>query len=220
MILHLALLLLLGIIPNAVTCNPTTQDITIEPYNAERDRTAIAKIIDGNPEWLQYEYMGKPAGTTMKYLETNKYITDVARIGDQTVGFINYVDYNITFLTFYFKRIGLIHLMGVDKDYQRQGIGRCLLAHAETELEKRNVPFINLWVKKDNIKARVLYEKEGYTCMIPEAALPYLPQLLYEKQVDIPADKLPQGNIIQRHPFATAGGLLAILGLGIFKIKK
>jgi ribosomal protein S18 acetylase RimI-like enzyme len=174
-------------------------EITIEPYQSELDYPAIEKILQTYPH-ITYEAMGYAKGTTKRYLESDKYQTDVLIYNNQTVGFVNYTSYNWHFLTFFLGRYGLIHLIGIDQEYQNKGFGSQLLQHALQKLEEQKTPTISLMVKSDNINAQKLYEKEGFTCPIPKNQRHLVSQLAYQKSINISPDELPQGNIIQQYP--------------------
>lgn len=173
------------------------ENVQIVPFEAERDFSAIQKILSDHP-YLTYESEGQPAGTTEKYIKSSKYKTDVLQAESTTVGFVNYAA-----LDGYSG--GLLHLIGVDKEYQKRGFGKRLLSHAVKELEKLRLSSIFLMVKRDNIAARSLYEREGFVTRV--ADLSHLPQemqaslavlpMSYTKQLDIPTDELPQDNVFQ-----------------------
>ncbi|MFA6066156.1 MAG: GNAT family N-acetyltransferase [Candidatus Babeliaceae bacterium] len=186
----------------------------IERYNKARDGEAIQKILKDNYETLTYEFLGQPEGTTNKYLESSKFITDVIRIDGKTIGFVNYIAYNGTFCTFHIGRYGMIHLIGIDTDYQHNGYGEMLLDHALATLKQENTPIIFLAVKTDNVKARSLYEKKNFSCNLPPAAQSHTPQLFYSLTVEVPADQLPQGNFVQRYPKTCLG--ITIIGIGAY----
>lgn len=173
--------------------------VVIKPYKEERDYAAVQQILSDYPS-LTYEALGKSEGTTEKYLSSSKYITDVLRVDDQTVGFINYCAHNFELLTFHIKRSGMIHLLGIDQRHQRKGYGQMLLTHAVSKLEELKVPQIFLTVKRDNSAARRLYEKTGFVCMIPIEAQVTMSDLFYSRMISIPVEELPQGNCIQRYP--------------------
>jgi|GEM_PF-3375398 len=188
------------------------QAMTFEPYQAERDRAAVQEIIADNYHQLAYESYGRPEGTTMKYIESPKYVTDVVRMGDRTVGFVNFTAYNITFLTFHFQRVGLIHLVGVVKDLQHQGIGKFLMSATLKELHSLNAPVLIINVRRDNSNARALYEKFGFRSAFPKEQESKMREIIYTARLPIPADRLPQGNSIQRNPRTTVGIVLGTVG--------
>ncbi len=197
------LFLLIGFLPSIKST------ITIERYDRLNHREAVIKILDEHYHYLAYEALGSPKGTTEKYLDSSKYITDVIKVDDEVVGFVNYVAYDFNVLTFHIFRTGLIHLIGVAKDHQGNGYGKELLNHAIQELAKLKVPKIQLTVKRTNIGAIKFYEKTGFVCVFPEPTLPAnikdrFEDYSYSFKLNIPADQLPQGNILQRNPKKTA----------------
>jgi ribosomal protein S18 acetylase RimI-like enzyme len=205
------------------------ENAEIVPFQEERDFPAIQKILNDYPGELRYESLGYAAGTTEKYIKSPKYKTDVLRVDDTTVGFVNYAADNFTLLTFHLNRYGVLHLLGVDKDHQKQGFGKLLVRHAVKELEKLKAPNLSLTVKRDNIAARTLYEKEGFATRF--ADLSHLPPELqakfatlpmpYTKNLDIPADELPKGNIIQQYPGTSlAIGAASLGALAYYKYRK
>jgi hypothetical protein len=87
--------------------------------------------------------------------------------------------------------------MGIDKEYQQQGLGRLLFRYAVQKLKMLNTPTIMLSAKTDNTKAIGLYTQEGF---VPAPSYIPMKDTIFTFNVDVPADKLPAGNIIQRHP--------------------
>lgn len=58
---------------------------------------------------------------------------------------------------------GWIYYLAVDPDYQGQGIGRRMMERAETTLNKRGCPKINLQVRTSNPGVISFYEHLGYS---------------------------------------------------------
>jgi ribosomal protein S18 acetylase RimI-like enzyme len=58
---------------------------------------------------------------------------------------------------------GWINYLAVHPNQQRQGLGRELMAAAESRLLARRCPKINLQVRASNAKAVAFYERLGYT---------------------------------------------------------
>lgn len=196
--------------------------LCIEPYQQERDYESVMSIVHENYNYLAYESLGCAQGTTEKYFKSPKYITKVLRDGDETVGFINYIAHNVEFLTFHIRRQGLIHLIGVKKEHQCKGYGSALLEYAVSNLKELKVPKIGLSVDKNNKRAQDFYQKRGFMPLlldkrIPAAIMDKIP-LIYELRVDISANELPQGNIIQRYP-KTSFTLAAITVAGVISAR-
>lgn len=172
--------------------------VTIERYQSVRDKEAVQKICNDHYNYLMYESLGLPEGTTMKYIESKNYITDVLRVNNKIVGFVNYTLKDWYLLTFYLGRYAMVNLMGVDTEHQYQGYGTRLLKHSMLELQKLQASTIMLTVQKDNVRARKLYEKEGFLLKFPVVEN-IIGGLIYTYKLDVLPDNLPQGNIIQRN---------------------
>ena len=138
--------------------------ICIVPYDDYRDRQAILSIIDACPHYLSYEFAGKPAGTTEKYLTNQNHFTFVLRKNGRTIGFINY-EYSSN------KRQGSIYLLGVNRNNQGKGYGRMLLEYALKNLQELNALEVSLTVNHDNKNAHSLYEKAGFTAVSKSSQL-------------------------------------------------
>lgn len=173
------------------------QEYTIEKYNHERDEQAVIKMLNDTPQYLRYETLGMPAGTTEKYITSPTYTTEVIRVNGKTIGFINYLAYNLDIFTFHIMRFGFINLMSIDKEYQGVGYGKILFAYAVDQLIKLKCPTIMLNAKLSNTKARNMYEKAGFSPRIAGD------DVLYTLKTNVLPSELPQGNIIQRHPYAS-----------------
>lgn len=193
--------------------------ISIERYVPARDETIVKKIFIQYPALLTYEALGYKEGTTLAYLNSKDYITDVIRVDGTTIGFINYIAFNIEICTFHVGRRGFIHLLGIEDSYQHKGYGGILLEHALIELKKLHVPVIEVSVQSTNIPALKLYEKKGFkqvfTPSVPQTTVP----LVLRYEIDIPKDLLPQGNWFQRHPLVSKAALMvSIAGYISYKL--
>jgi mycothiol synthase len=60
------------------------------------------------------------------------------------------------------RRIGRIHMMGVDPDYGGRGIGRQLLAAGISELARKGLQIVELTVDRENKAAYALYRSVGF----------------------------------------------------------
>lgn len=90
------------------------------------------------------------SGSTDNEITRNLKHCEVLLKDDCIVGFIIYFD-------------NIIHLMMVDADLQRQGLGSVLLSHAEEQLFKRGNSIIRLETFEDNRQAVNFYKKYGWT---------------------------------------------------------
>ena len=59
----------------------------IIPYD-NKDKQFVMSIIDEHPNFLSYEFAGKPAGTTEKYLTQKNHYTFILRKNNNPIGFI------------------------------------------------------------------------------------------------------------------------------------
>lgn len=137
-------------------------NVLIRAYEKSRDEAAIIRILNQNSQFLRYENLGMPEGTTEKYINSPKYTTRVLQENDTTAGFVNFVKIDKTLGFLNFGSSGLVHLMGVDNDFQGKQYGKALLNHAIQELLDQGVSQISLTTKTTNQKARNLYEKSGF----------------------------------------------------------
>lgn len=136
----------------------------ITPYNDERDYPAVKAILAANDKELLYP--GQPLEYTARFFTSPKYKTDVLRIGDKTVGFVNYCVFDRTFLwMFTWYRTSLLHLMGVSEEHRRKGYAQMLAQHAIEYCEKDGATEIYIQTTLDNTPALKLYKKLGFVQM-------------------------------------------------------
>ncbi len=85
-----------------------------------------------------------------------------AQIDDKIVGYV--VVYFNTYPAkhFQFNKRAFIGSIGVDKDHQRQGIGKALLKAVENEVKKHKISVIEIDYYVFNKAAGQLYKKCGY----------------------------------------------------------
>jgi len=57
---------------------------------------------------------------------------------------------------------GWVYYLGVDPDYQRQGIGTLLMKRVESGLMGMGCPKLNLQIRANNIDVQRFYESLGY----------------------------------------------------------
>ncbi|MBU1120472.1 MAG: GNAT family N-acetyltransferase [archaeon] len=69
---------------------------------------------------------------------------------------IGFIDFQLR------KGIGRINAVTVKKDFRRKGYGSELLKFAVDFLKERNAERITLLVKKENLDAKKLYERNGF----------------------------------------------------------
>lgn len=135
--------------------------VAITPYDHERDYPAVKAILEADSKDLLYP--GQPLEYTAQYLTSSKYKTDVLRVNDVTVGFVNYCVYDAKILWFInLGRVSLLHLLGINKEHRRKGYAKLLSEHAIEFCKNDGASRIALQTKLDNASARTLYEKLGF----------------------------------------------------------
>ena len=156
-----------------VSLDNLPQGNIIQRYQSARDKKVVQKILNDNDYFLNTSGIFSYGGQAMDCVERKKdvfvsfnCITNVLQVNNKTVGFVNYFVRDLHCLTFYLMRLAAVNLIGVDKEYLRQGYGTLLLKHAISELEQLQAPQIRVQVKKDNVGARKLYEKQGLVSLI------------------------------------------------------
>lgn len=83
----------------------------------------------------------------------------VAFAGEKPIGFIAVDD---RWETLNGQRVGEIHEIVVDPDYQGRSLGKRLLEAGLSILRERGMTRFELWVGEKNDKARTFYLKEGF----------------------------------------------------------
>lgn len=142
----------------------------IVPYDHGRDFPAVKAIMEADSAHLLYP--GQPLEYTARYLTSQKYKTDVIRVNDATVGFVNYCVYDATFLwIFDLGRTGLLHLLGVQKEHRRKGYAKKLAEHVIEYSKQERAIKIVIQTTMDNDGALKLYEKLGFRRTGPMLAL-------------------------------------------------
>lgn len=119
---------------------------------------------------------------TLRYLPNKNYSTKVYVKNNIVVGFINYAIIPS-------HKAGLIHLIGVDKNYRKQGIASQLIQHALTDIFKNeSIEQVCLYVDTNNIGAIKLYNKLGFSDITPKnfCFSKIFPQYIYRyKRVEV-----------------------------------
>lgn len=145
----------------SATNKSSEQTITIvEPYETSH-LPALRTIINDCPEYLSYEYIHQ--GTTEHFFEGQHYKTYVMRNKDSTIGFINLITNNTYISMHSYPHAGIIHLLGIKKEFQHKGHGTALLLYALGELEELKKKPIFVSVNENNDSAKKFYTKLGFT---------------------------------------------------------
>jgi ribosomal protein S18 acetylase RimI-like enzyme len=138
------------------------QKLQIEPYNDERDYTAVNEVFKGDWDKLATgsydEAMVKELFKDLSRAEfphTFKRL-NVLRNQDNTIGFITYhlkeKQQDETF----------IEIFGISKPYRRQHNAQRFLEHELAQMKQFGATQIKLHVKQDNEPAVNLYKKLGF----------------------------------------------------------
>lgn len=93
-------------------------------------------------------------------VENQSHLAFIAHRGGERLGFLLLLDElpdEVTLLP-----QGFIAYMAVEPAAQGQGVGAALLAAAENEARRRDLPYMALMVTEENESARHLYELAGY----------------------------------------------------------
>lgn len=156
------LLTVASLLTSTLTKPMETPEVVITPYNHERDYPAVKAILETDAKDLLYP--DQPLEYTVRYLTSNNWKTDVLRVNDVTVGFVNYCVYDAKILWFIsLGRTSLLHLLGVDKEHRRKGYAKLLSQHAIEYCKRDGASQIILQTKPENEGARALYEQLGFT---------------------------------------------------------
>jgi ribosomal protein S18 acetylase RimI-like enzyme len=151
-------------------------NITYSEYDAKRDHASLDELVMKNAFWLFHGNVDKSKlaiynnmiekshiSDDFDVFEKVPYYTFVARKENKVVGFITY--YISTFKdpkTHETKKIGRIHLLCVDSDCRRVGIGIHLVKEVIEFFKKEFCFRAYLLTRPENIKAKSLYYKVGF----------------------------------------------------------
>lgn len=152
------------------------ENIVYSEYDVKRDHVSLDELMTRNAFWLFhgnfekskidiYKNMIEKTHNSDDFDVAHKvpYYTLVARKENKVVGFITY--YISTFKdlqTKEEKKIGRIHLLCVDGDCRRGGIGMHLAEEAIKFFKKEFCFRVYLVTRPENIKAKSLYYKLGF----------------------------------------------------------
>lgn len=125
--------------------------ISIRPFR-EADQDNVIKLWDkvfpGAPQH------NNPARDIRTKREVQPDLFLVALMEDQIVG---------TAMAGFDGHRGWVYYLGVDPDYQRQGIGTSLMKRIEARLIGMGCPKLNLQIRADNTEVQSFYESLGYS---------------------------------------------------------
>jgi len=141
----------------------------IRPYSDSTDFDAFAQMVgvyfiedlkeplNNNPPIGMCKAMTQSVKDAITYL-------DILHIDDSPMGFIMYQVDSPKSNWCEKEGYGFIREMYIHKDYRKQGYGKTLVAHAESELKRLSVPHIYLTSSNDAFWLSVGYASTGETC--------------------------------------------------------
>ena len=109
---------------------------------------------------LWYRYREK----RLKELSNKETDTYVIEVNDKIIGevSVNYVSHDLETETIPDKRV-YFQAYRVDKNYQGKGLGQQLIQYVLDDLERKGYTEFTIGVEEDNLKAKHIYSKFGFT---------------------------------------------------------
>jgi len=124
--------------------------IAIRPFH-ETDQENVIKL------WEKVFPDAPPHNNPARDIRTKREVQPelflVALLEDQIVG---------TAMAGFDGHRGWVYYLGVDPDYQRQGIGTSLMKRVEARLIGMGCPKLNLQIRANNTEVQSFYESLGY----------------------------------------------------------
>ena len=125
-------------------------NISIRPYR-ESDQDEVIKL------WERVFPDAPPHNNPARDIRTKREVQPelflVALIDDRLVG---------TAMAGFDGHRGWVYYLGVDQEYQRQGIGTSLMKRVEARLIGMGCPKLNLQIRANNSDVQAFYESLGY----------------------------------------------------------
>ena len=125
-------------------------NISIRPYR-ETDQDDVIKL------WERVFPDAPPHNNPARDIRTKREVQPelflVAVLDDRLVG---------TAMAGFDGHRGWIYYLGVDPDFQRQGIGTSLMKRVEARLLGMGCPKLNLQIRANNAEVQAFYESLGY----------------------------------------------------------
>ncbi len=141
-------------------------NLAVRPGNAADrhfiERLAERTVMDSVPALRQpQELMVHLAlSRLLEIVENQSHVTLIAEADGVPAGFLLLLDDLPDEVTT--TPQAFVAYMAVEPELQGRGVGKALLAAAESEAKRRGLPYISLMVTEDNGAARRLYERGGY----------------------------------------------------------
>ncbi len=146
--------------PATPKVNPET--VSVCDFDSKRDMDSVTNIFKSDWEKL---YIGRPFDPELiKHLlakdtipSATKKMLKVLRHENKTVGFATYYFFNERT-----PKEGYLEIGGLAPEIRNQGVGTRFFPLILAELEGLGSEILTVFVKKDNIAAKTLYEKFGF----------------------------------------------------------
>ncbi len=118
----------------------------LKPTDAARCAELESQLFEGDDPWPERAFLAELKAKHIHYVAARTEDKLIGYAGIARLGRVKPFEYEI-------------HTIGVDPDYQGQGIGRCLVSQI-LELASGSVVFLE--VRTDNVPAISLYESFGF----------------------------------------------------------
>ncbi len=118
----------------------------LKPADAARCAELESQLFEGDDPWPERAFLAELKAKHIHYVAARTEDKLIGYAGIARLGRVKPFEYEI-------------HTIGVDPDYQGQGIGRCLVSQI-LELASGSVVFLE--VRTDNVPAISLYESFGF----------------------------------------------------------
>ncbi len=145
----------------------------------ESDHAVLRDMLANNKELLlPGNDVSIQVAKTEKYLNSKNYTTKVCVKNNKPVGFITYVKEGVVVPFFDMNDMknfdpnktvlnGAIQLFNVLEEHRCQGIGTALLTNALEDMKSKKIKVVIVQTKVGNAASRSLYEKAGFTLLVP-----------------------------------------------------
>lgn len=156
-------------------CKQPIKQVMYVDYLDEKHQGGVDELMVKNQFWLFHGEFDQGKREIFKNIisqervqdfdetKTTKYYTKVALFDNKVVGFITYYifDFFDESKKKYYK-IGRIHLLSVDTNYRRLGIGSDLVAAVIAFFKLEQCNKVYLATRPENVRAKTLYYKFGF----------------------------------------------------------
>lgn len=124
--------------------------------HSTKNKETIKKIMIQMDEAFENSHVNNQYFSQLLCKIQNNAVFVVAYIGEKVVGYI------AAYINDFEKKNAYITLIAVSKEYQNQHIGQKLLKYIVKLAKESGMKTIKLEVAKENVKARIFYEKNQF----------------------------------------------------------